>query len=284
MKLQGPYKITVLESGDFRLDGGAMMGSVPKVLWEKENPADDKNRIALSLRCLLLDNGVNRILIETGMGPKISDKFRSMYLVDQPAHPLMERLAQSGYSMADITHVINTHLHFDHCGGNTVNDGKGAPVPAFPNARYCIARSNWEAAVNPNPRDRASYIQENYLPLERHGVLDLVDDNAPVMEGISTITVNGHTFGQQLIKITNADETILFCGDLVPLKSHVRLPWIMGYDLNALLTLQEKTAILKQAADDNWWLFFTHDPDTVAVRIARGEKGYEITEEVRRKC
>ncbi len=278
----GKWKIIPIESGDFRLDGGAMMGSVPRVLWEKENPPDELNRIDLALRCLLLDDGTNRILIETGMGPKISEKTRSMYNVVQPDHPLKEKLAEAGYSPEDITHVTNSHLHFDHCGGNTEIDDKGNIVPAFPHARYFISEKNWKTAMNPGPRDRASYLKENFHPLMERGVLELLPDSGKIIEGVSILIVNGHTPGQQLIKIENEGETLLFCGDLVPLRSHLKLPWIMGYDLNASGTLEEKTRILNQAAEESWWLFFTHDPHTVMVRIKKGEKYFEVTEEIKR--
>jgi len=276
----GKWKITVIESGYFGLDGGAMMGSVPKVLWEKTNPADDSNRIRLALRCLLLDNGQNRVLIETGMGSKITDKTRDMFDVNQPKHPLREKLAEAGYSPDDITHVVNSHLHFDHCGGNTEFGKDGNIVPAFPNAVYCISEQNWGAALNPNPRDRASYLKENYMPLEEHKMLKLIPEYSEIVPEISTIPANGHTPGQQLIKISGNGETMLFCGDLVPLRSHLNLPWIMGYDLNAQLTLNEKNILLNEAAENSWWLFFTHDPETVMVKIKKGKKYFEVTEEV----
>ena len=161
----GKWKIFALETGDFRLDGGAMMGSVPRVLWEKSNPADELNRIDLSLRCLLLDDGENRVLIESGMGDKLTSKFAKMFHVIQPEHPLKERLGEIGYKMEDITHMILTHLHFDHAGGATILDEKNNLIPAFPNAVYYVSDSNWNAGMNPSPRDSASYLDINYAPL-----------------------------------------------------------------------------------------------------------------------
>jgi len=278
----GKWKITALETGDFRLDGGSMMGSVPKVLWEKTNPADALNRIDLSLRCLFLDDGKNRVLVETGMGDKLEDNFSAMFNVIQPKHPIQEKLDDIGYKMADITHVIITHLHFDHAGGATTLDGDGNLIPAFPNAVYYISESNWEAGVNPSPRDSASYLSLNFLPLQKAGKLELVKENSVILDGVSTITVNGHTNGQQLVKVKSEGDVLVFCGDLVPLRSHLQLPWIMGYDLNAVLTLEEKTKFLKEAADNKWWLWFYHDPKTVAVRIEKGEKHYDIRDEVLR--
>ncbi len=279
----GKWKIFALETGDFRLDGGAMMGSVPRVLWEKSNPADELNRIDLSLRCLLLDDGENRVLIESGMGDKLTSKFAKMFHVIQPEHPLKERLGEIGYKMEDITHMILTHLHFDHAGGATILDEKNNLIPAFPNAVYYVSNANWNAGMNPNPRDSASYLDINYAPLYKAGKLELVAENSIIMDGISTISVNGHTFGQQLIKVESEGDTLIFCSDLIPLRSHLKLPWIMGYDLNAVLTLEEKTKFLKEAAENNWWLWFYHDTKTIAVRIKKSEKYYDVVDEVMRK-
>ena len=276
----GNWKVYPLETGDFRLDGGAMMGSVPKVLWEKTNPADELNRINLALRCLLLDDGENRVLIETGMGDKLKPEFSEMFYVKQPAHPLKETLADFGYLMQDITHVILTHLHFDHAGGATTYNESGNLVPAFPNAMYYISTSNWNAGLKPNPKDRASYLMDNYIPLSENGYLNIIPENSEILTDISTLVVHGHTFGQQLIKIDSKGEVLVFCADLIPLRSHLNLPWIMGYDLNAILTLEEKTLFLKDAAEKNWWLWFYHDPKTVAVRIKKGKKYYDVVEEV----
>ena len=279
----GEWKAISLETGDFRLDGGAMMGTVPKVLWEQTNPADELNRINLSLRCLLLDNGSKRVLIETGMGNKFSDKFKGMFAIQQSQNPLSDTLSDYGYIADDITDVILTHLHFDHSGGAIALTEKGDLVPAFPNAKYHISEKNWETGLVPNTRDKASYLKQNYLPLKNAGVLNLISDNSEILPGISSYIVNGHTTGQQLIKIESDRDVLVFCSDLIPLRSHLRLPWIMGYDLNALLSLQEKTEFLEAAAAGNWWLFFYHDPKTVAVKIEKGEKYYNIVKEVFRQ-
>jgi glyoxylase-like metal-dependent hydrolase (beta-lactamase superfamily II) len=279
----GKWKVIVLETGDFRLDGGAMMGSVPKVLWEKTNPADEQNRIDLSLRCLLLDNGSKRVLIETGMGNKFNEKFKSMFAIEQSPDPLSDTLSKYGYSSENITDVILTHLHFDHSGGAINSAGNKSLVPAFPNAQYHVSESNWNLGISPNSRDRASYLNENYLPLKGAGVLNLIDDNSEILPGISSYTVNGHTTGQQLIKVEGGGEVLAFCSDLIPLRSHLKLPWIMGYDLNALLSLQEKTKFLQEAVVGDWWLFFYHDPKTVAVKIEKGEKYYNVVKEVFRQ-
>jgi len=272
------WEIKIIESGTFKLDGGAMMGSVPKVLWEKTNPCDELNRIDLSMRCLLLDNGKDVVLIETGIGNKNNEKFMNMFSVYQSTFPLKDELRKYGYKLADITHVILTHLHFDHAGGATYFDGK-AIVPTFPNAEYIISKSNWEAGINPNPKDRASYLIENFLSIKENNQLRLVKDNQEIMDSIEGLAFYGHTTGQQLIKITVGSDSLIFCSDLIPLKSHLKIPWIMGYDLNAMKTLEEKALFLDQAAKENWLLFFYHDPKTTAVRIEKNDKHYNITEE-----
>ena len=279
----GKWKVVALETGEFWLDGGAMMGSVPKVLWEKTNPPDDLNRICLSMRCLLLDDGENVVLIETGIGDKNSQKFINMFNINQDVNALSSTLSKHNYSIENITHVILTHLHFDHAGGATKIDENGKFVPMFPNAEYFISKTNWDAGLNPSPRDRASYLKENYLPLLDNKVLNFVDDNTEIIDGISTYVVNGHTYGQQLIKISDCNRSLIFCSDLIPLRSHVRLPWIMGYDLNAVLTLEEKDKFLNLAAKNNWILFFYHDPDTIAVTIKKDSDKFKIVNEIRRR-
>ena len=279
----GKFKVFAIESGFFRLDGGAMMGSVPKVLWEKTNTPDSANRIELALRCLLVDDGKNIVLIESGIGEKNSEKFNDMFAINHKEFSLSNTLSKYNYYNKDITHVILTHLHFDHSGGAINKDINGHLSPAFPNAKYYISKRNWEAGINPSPRDRASYLLENYIPLMEKGVVELVDDDSEIIDGISNYMVDGHTIGQQLIKVSDNNKTIVFCSDLIPLKSHLKLPWIMGYDLNASLTLKEKEKFLDIASNKNWLLFFYHDPNTVAVRINKEDKYYKVIDEYRRK-
>ena len=284
MKLNniGKWKVYALETGFFSLDGGAMMGSVPKVLWEKTNPPDSKNRIELALRCLLIDDGENVVLIESGIGTKNSEKFIKMFDIRMGKYSLSNELSKYGYSYENITHMVITHLHFDHAGGAVLYDENNNLVPAFPNAKYYISEKNWDAGLNPSPRDRASYIKENYILLKEYGQLELVPENSNIIDGIDTYTVNGHTYGQQLIKISDNNDTLVFCSDLIPLESHLKLPWIMGYDLNAALTLKEKKEFLDLAYKNNWLLFFYHDPKTIAVRIKKAEKYYEVVEKYER--
>ena len=274
----GKWKVFALETGVFSLDGGAMMGTVPKVLWEKTNPSDSLNRIDLSLRCMLVDDGENVVLIESGIGDKNPEKFTKMFNIRE-LRSIEKALNDIGYYHKNITHIVLTHLHFDHAGGAMIFNENGKLVPAFPNAKYYISESNWEAGMNPSERDRASYIKDNYVGLLDAGVLNIIPENTEILPGLNTYVVNGHTYGQQLVKVSDKNKCIVFCSDLIPLKSHLKLPWIMGYDLNASLTLQEKKEFLDKASEGNWWLFFYHDPSTVAVRIKKSNKYYEVIDE-----
>ncbi len=277
----GKWKVFAIESGLFRLDGGAMMGSVPRVLWEKTNPPDSLNRIELSMRCLLVDDGENVVLIETGIGHKNTDKFIDMFAIDHSNFRLSNTLSNHGYSYENITDVIITHLHFDHAGGALFFDN-GNLKPTFPNATYHVSKKNWKSAINPNHRDSASYLADNYQLLEDNALLNLFEDNSEILDGIDSYAVNGHTVGQNLIKVFDDNEVIVFCSDLIPLVSHLKLPWIMGYDLNAALTLKEKKQFLDKASKFNWLLFFYHDPKCIAVRVKKDEKYYKIVDEYRR--
>jgi glyoxylase-like metal-dependent hydrolase (beta-lactamase superfamily II) len=286
----GPYRIRPIATTLFGLDGGAMFGTVPKVLWEKSNPADSRNRIAMQARALLLDGGTDgknsqRILIDCGIGgdfiakygEKLGSKFADMYAVMEGAqgeNALESALASVGLKTSDISHVFLTHLHFDHCGGATkARDGK--IVPTFENAQYFVQKSNYETALEPNLREKASYFAANFVPLKDAGVLTLLNgDVADVLPGISVHVNNGHTTGQQVVKISDANkQTVLYCADLIPTSSHVRLPWIMGYDLDPLLIMKEKKELLIRAAREGWHLFFEHDPymDAAVIEESKGD-------------
>ncbi|MFC1483754.1 MBL fold metallo-hydrolase [Candidatus Neomarinimicrobiota bacterium] len=271
------WTVHILKSGTFGLDGGAMFGSVPKALWERTNPADEVNRIELALRHLLLDNGEHRILIDTGIGHLWTEKQVKMFRIEQPEHGLDEALKSVGFSREQVTDVILTHLHFDHVGGATMADGREI-VPAFPGATYYTQRAQWDLANRPSPKDRASFVPENFVPLERHGQLAILDGGEEIVPGVEILVGSGHTDGHQMVKVTGGGETIVFMGDTVPTATHLRLPFIMGYDLRPLETLEEKKRLLAQAAEEGWWLFFDHDPEVPGVRIKPGEKDYIIAE------
>ena len=268
----GKYKLSIIESGSFGLDGGAMFGIIPKVLWQRTNPPDEANRVKLSTRHLLLESKSKKILIDTGMGSKWDEKLRNIYAVDE-SRSMNSALAQKGLKAEDITDVILTHLHFDHTGGSTVL-ANGKLEPAFPNASYFVQKQNFDWARNPSDRDRGSYIKENFIPLYEEGVLNFIIGNAKFDDEIEFIVINGHTFGQQMVKISDSSNTILFCSDLMPFVSHIPLPYIMGYDLQPLVTLEEKKKYLKRAFDENWKLFFGHDPDVAFATIKIFGEGY----------
>jgi glyoxylase-like metal-dependent hydrolase (beta-lactamase superfamily II) len=273
----GPFTIHLLRSGTFGLDGGAMFGSVPKALWERTNPADEANRIELALRHLLIDDGQRRILVDTGLGHKWTEKQVHRFRIEQPEHALDAALQAVGVSRQQVTDVILTHLHFDHAGGATLADGREI-VPAFPNARYYTQRAQWDLANRPSPKDRASFVPEDFVPLERHGQLEILDGEEEITPGVRILVGQGHTDGHQMVRIDGGGETMVFMGDTIPTTTHLSLPFIMGYDLRPLETLAEKQRLLARAAEEGWWLFFDHDPRVPGVRIRPGQKEYEIIE------
>ncbi len=275
----GDYTLSPIATGDFRLDGGAMFGVIPRILWEKTNPPDDKNRIQMTMRALLLQGNGRRILIDNGIGHKVDDKFARMFHIEHSQSTLAQSLAKLGLTSQDITDVILTHLHFDHCGGSTIHDGKDV-VPTFPNARYYVQKRQYEHALKRNERDRASYFAENFEPMKSAGHLEFLDGATVLWPGVETLVVDGHTPGQQLVKISDKTHTLLYCADLIPTASHIPLPYIMAYDLEPLVTLDEKKRLLPQAHDEGWILFFEHDSFHVAAKIKKTDKGFSIGEEV----
>ncbi len=272
----GKYTLHVLNSGYFGLDGGAMFGIIPKPLWQKTNPPDEANRIKLATRNLLLVDGERKILIDTGNGNKWDEKSKSIYGFDF-ATSLEGSLKELNLTPSDITDVILTHLHFDHTGGSTkIKNGK--IVPSFPNAKYYVQRKNYEWAINPSERDRGSYLKNNFEPLMNEGVLTLIDGEEKFDDEIEFVIVNGHTYAQQLIKISDSSYTILYCADLFPTTSHIPLPYVMSYDLQPLVTVEEKKKILNKAIEENWKLFFEHDPETVLASVIKDERGFRAND------
>lgn len=282
----GPYEAHPVPTGIFGLDGGAMFGTVPKVLWEKSNPPDGKNRIAMEARGLLLKSPGCNVLIDCGngqdflvkYGEKLGTKFAEMYNIDGEGPSLQKSLAAQGLGFDDLHHVILTHLHFDHAGGGTTAvDGR--LTPTFPKATYYLQKKNLETASHPNLREKASYFPANYQPLLDSGRLKLLEgDTANIIPGISVMVSNGHTQGQQIVKISDGTHTLLYCGDVVPTSSHVRVPWLMGYDLHPLMLMEEKQKFLGPAADEGWYLFFEHDPYCDAARIERQGSDFNVKE------
>ncbi len=269
----GPYDIYPIETGRFGLDGGAMFGVVPKPLWSKSNPPDERNRIALAARALLIVGNGRKILVDNGNGPKFTEKQIDIYCLDTSQFELSKSLLRYGVKANDITDVILTHLHFDHAGGSTVMVN-GKLVPAFPNAKYYVQKAHWEQAMHPTEKDRGSFMPDDFMPLKEHGVLEFVEGEFQIFPGIELLLMNGHTAAQQLPKISDGKTTLLYCCDLFPTTSHIPLPYIMAYDLRPLQTLTEKKKILGQAYEEKWLLFFEHDPNTVAGRVKATEKSF----------
>lgn len=280
----GPYEICPLPTGIFGLDGGAMFGTVPKVLWEKNIPADEKNRIPMEARALLLKSPGCNIVIDCGngqdfvkkYGEKLGNKFAEMYNIDPNGPSLLNSLKKHGLNPEDVHHVILTHLHFDHAGGATT-EKNGELVPTFPKAQYYVQKSNLETASKPNLREKASYFAANFQPLMDKKVLNLLDgEKKDLLPGVSVFVSNGHTQGQQVVQITDGSTTLLYCGDLIPTSSHVRLPWVMGYDLNPMLLMEEKQKFLDQAAQEKWYLYFEHDPYCDAATVQRAQADFQV--------
>ncbi|GJL54027.1 MAG: MBL fold metallo-hydrolase [Nitrospirales bacterium] len=255
----GDFNIFPLTDGRFRLDGGAMFGVVPRVLWEKCCPADDQNRIPLSLTCLLIQAHGKNILVDTGLGLKHDKKFEHMFAVERTAS-LLDSLKTIGLSSTDIHFVINTHLHFDHAGGNTVLDDQGQTVPTFPKAKYFVQRGEYEDAVHANERTRASYRRENFHPIMHKNQWEFFVGNSELFAGVSVVVTSGHTPHHQSVKVESEGKTAFFLGDVIPTVSHLPLPYIMGYDLSPLQTMETKRWILDSAFEEGWLLMFEHDP------------------------
>lgn len=273
----GKYEINTVATGTLGLDGGAMFGVIPKVLWERTNPADEKNRITLGMRCLLLQSDSKKILIDTGVGDHWDSKISKIYRMDKSESELTRSLNKLGVKHEEITDVILTHMHFDHTGGATKFE-KDKMVPTFPNATYYIQKDHFNWAKNPSDRDKASFFPERFVPLAEEGVLKLIDGNEHFDDYIQFIVTNGHTFGHQMIKISDSSNTLLYCGDLMPTASHVPLPYIMGYDLQPLVTLDEKKKYLSEAVEENWKIIFEHDPYITTATITKTNKGFVVNE------
>lgn len=268
-----------IEAGNFKLDGGAMFGVVPKTLWERTNPSDDKNRIEMASRCLLVEEGKRLILIDTGMGNKQGDSFFRHYGL-WGDYSLVSSLALAGFHPDDITDVFFTHLHFDHCGGAVNKDNSGKLIPAFKNAYYWVHKSHWEWATFPNAREKASFLPDNILPLEQSGQLKFIEDPGPFIKEtpfpFSIQLIDGHTEKQMLPLIEYQGEKILYAADLVPTVGHIPIPYIMGYDTRPLLTLKEKEQILRNSFEKEVLLFLQHDPHHQLISLQNTEKGIRM--------
>ena len=269
-------KLYAIETGLFKLDGGAMFGVVPKPLWERTNPADENNRIEMAARSLLIEDGNRLILIDTGLGNKQSEKFFSHYAL-WGEYNLSSSLEKAGFHQDDITDIVFTHLHFDHCGGAIVRNKKGFYEPAFKNARFWSHKDHWQWATAPNVREKASFLPENILPLEESGQLNLLDGSSTPL-GFDVLLMDGHTEKQMLPKIQYKGKTIVFVADLIPTAGHLPIPYIMGYDTRPLLSLEEKARFLEEAVSNDYLLFMEHDAHNELITVKRTEKGVRLNE------
>jgi glyoxylase-like metal-dependent hydrolase (beta-lactamase superfamily II) len=276
----GEFELTPLLDGRFRLDGGAMFGVVPKPLWSRRAPADDRNRISLAMRPLLVRRGsAPAILIDAGIGAKMDSKSADIYAIDRSTN-LESTLRDAGLTTTDIPVVLASHLHFDHAGGFTATDDSGKVIPAFPNARFIVNRGEWEDATHPHERNRASYLPENFVPLLDAGVVDFTDDDVTIADGVRVKRTGGHTRYHQIVYIESQGRTAVFAADLMPTTAHVDEPWIMGYDLYPMDTLAFKRTFVREAIDREYLIFFEHDPE-IAAGYIREVNGRKVVEPVR---
>jgi glyoxylase-like metal-dependent hydrolase (beta-lactamase superfamily II) len=274
----GRFELVSLLDGWFRLDGGAMFGIVPKTLWERRIPADDRNRIRLALRPLLVRTPEGSVLIETGIGSAFSPKEQEIYAPERP-QGLAGSLAAAGIDPGEVKAVVNTHLHFDHAGGNTVRDADGSWRPAFPRAAYFVQEREWIAARAPGTRSRGSYRAENFLPLEDAGAVERLDGEAKIVPGVRAVPTPGHTAGHQSVRVESGGETAFFFGDLVPTAAHLDPAWVMSYDLFPQESADRKREVLETCADGRWLGVFPHDPGAPWGRVRREGRGFGLEPE-----
>ena len=270
-------KIYPIETGNFKLDGGAMFGVVPKTIWQRTNSADARNLIDMSMRCMLIEEGDKLTLIDTGLGKKQSEKFFGHYFL-YGNDSLDKSLANHGFHKDDITDVFLTHLHFDHCGGTIQwNKNKTGYEPAFKNAKVWSHKNHWNWAINPNPREKASFLKENILPIQQSGQLHFIKD-AKKQLGFDVFLMDGHTEKQMLPKLQYQNKTIVFMADLLPTVGHIPLPYVMGYDTRPLLTIKEKEFFLNEAADKEYFLYLEHDAYNEVCTVKHTDKGVRLKE------
>ena len=271
-------RLQSIHTGNLMLDGGAMFGTVPKSIWQKINPADERNMCNWAMRCLLVEDGDRLILIDNGMGDKQSDKFIGYYYLNGD-FSLEKSLHEAGVDFKDITDVVLTHLHFDHCGGSVKwNTTREKYELAFPNATYWVHPNHWEHAIKPNPREKASFLKENMLPIQELGHLQFIGNDLKISENISGILAQGHTESMFCPKIQVGEQTLVFMADMIPSTGHIRPNYVMGYDIRPLETMKERAAFLEEALVNDYTLFFEHDLTTACGKVIKTDRGFKLGE------
>ena len=275
----GDYDLYSIETSEFSLDGGAMFGIVPKPIWEREAPSDALNRIDMVTRSLLLCSDEKKILIDTGNGTKWEEKYRDIYNIDTSRYNIENSLTKYGFSADDITDIINTHLHFDHAGGNTKIDD-GSIVPTFPNAKYWVTKEHWELANHPSQKDSGSFIEHDWKVLAENGMIETVNGNEPFIKGIDSYITQGHTAGLLHPMISDGTKTLFYGADIFPLAAHISIPWVMAYDVQPVVTMKEKEILLPKMQDEEWILFLEHDPNIQACTVHQDGKHFKMNKSV----
>ena len=276
----GKYDLYSVETSEFGLDGGAMFGIIPKPVWEKKVSADELNRVNMVTRSLLLVSDEKKILIDTGNGTKWEEKYKKIYDINTDQYNIEKSLGKYGFSSEQITDVICTHMHFDHIGGNTkINSGK--VVPTFPNAKYWISEENWKLANHPSQKDAGSFIEHDWKVLAENQMIEIIDGREPFIEGIDTIVTHGHTPGLLHPIVSDGSNKLFYGADIFPMVAHIPIPWVMAYDVQPVVTMEEKQKLLQKMEREDWILFFEHDPYFQACTVHKDGKHYKLNKEIK---
>ena len=276
----GKYDLYSVETSEFGLDGGAMFGIIPKPVWEKKVSADELNRVKMVTRSLLLVSDEKKILIDTGNGTKWEEKYKKIYDINTDQYNIEKSLGKYGFSSEQITDVICTHMHFDHIGGNTkIKSGK--VVPTFPNAKYWISEENWKLANHPSQKDAGSFVENDWKVLAENQMIEIIDGREPFIEGIETFVTHGHTPGLLHPIVSDGSNKLFYGADIFPMVAHIPIPWVMAYDVQPVLTMEEKQKLLQKMEREDWILFFEHDPHIQACTVHKDGKHYKLNKEIK---
>ena len=276
----GKYDLYSVETSEFGLDGGAMFGIIPKPVWEKKVPADELNRVNMVTRSLLLVSDEKKILIDTGNGTKWEEKYKKIYDINTDQYNIEKSLGKYGFNSEQITDVICTHMHFDHIGGNTkIKSGK--VVPTFPNAKYWISKENWKLANHPSQKDAGSFIEHDWKVLAENQMIEIIDGRKPFIEGIETSVTHGHTPGLLHPIVSDGFNKLFYGADIFPMVAHIPIPWVMAYDVQPVVTMEEKQKLLQKMEREDWILFFEHDPHIQACTVHKDGKHYKLNKEIK---